>query len=107
MAYDSELDLALERVTGAFGMEKKKMFGGTCYLEDKKMVCGTWKDNVILRLSETDGERALKEKKADVFDITGRPMKGWVMINKKYLSDALIRDWVEQARIHVKSIVKK
>jgi len=83
------------------------MFGGTCYLEKEKMVCGIWKDNLILRLGEEQGVRALQNKKVRVFDITGKPMKGWVMINKKHLSPKTINEWIQKARDHVKTLKGK
>jgi hypothetical protein len=107
MAYDNELDELLNSKVMKYNMTKKKMFGGTCYLEKDKMVCGIWKDNIILRLGEEEAERALKEKKAMVFDITGKPMKGWVMINRKNINARNIGPWIELAREHVKSIKKK
>lgn len=107
MAYDIELDELLTSKVSKYKMEKKKMFGGTCYLENEKMVCGIWKDNIILRLSEEEGEKALKEKKAVVFDITGKPMKGWIMINKKKINENNIDCWIELARNNVKNIKKK
>jgi hypothetical protein len=107
MAYDIELDELLSSKVMKFKMKKKNMFGGTCYLEKEKMVCGIWKDNIILRLGDKEAERALKEKKAVVFDITGKPMKGWVMINRKNINARNIDRWIDLARENVKSIKKK
>ncbi len=107
MAYDVALDELLAAKVKKYKMEKKKMFGGTCYLENDKMVCGIWKDSAIFRLSEAEGEKALKEKNALVFDITGRPMKGMVMVPKEKLNDENIGHWIELARENVKSIKKK
>ena len=106
MAYDMELDELLNLKVMKFKMKKKKMFGGTCYLENEKMVCGIWKDNIILRLGEEESEKALKEKKAIVFDITGKPMKGWVMVNKRKINDKTMDHWIELARRNVKNIKK-
>ena len=107
MPYDIELDLLLEKRLNKYNVEKKKMFGGTCYMENDKMVCGVWKDNIILRLGEEESIKAVKEKKAEEFDITGKPMKGWIMIKKKdKLTEESIIYWTELARKHVKKIKK-
>jgi hypothetical protein len=104
MAYDVELDDLLDKKVSTYKMEKKKMFGGTCYIENRNMVCGIWKDFIILRLGQTESEKALKEKKAVPFDITGKPMKGWVMINKKKITERNISQWIELARKNVKTL---
>ena len=106
MAYDLELDELLNSKVMKYNMKKKKMFGGTCYLENEKMVCGIWKDNIILRIGEEESVKALKEKKAMVFDITGKPMKGWVMVNKRNINGRNIGHWIELARKNVNNIVK-
>jgi hypothetical protein len=107
MAYDIELDELLNKKVSKYKMEKKNMFGGTCYLENEKMVCGIWKDNIILRLGEEEGSKFIKEKKAAVFDITGKAMKGWVMINKKKIIENELNNWIELARNNVNNIKKK
>jgi len=38
MVFDDNLDLMLRAITEKEGMVRKKMFGGTCYLLDNKMV---------------------------------------------------------------------
>ena len=107
MAYDAALDDLLGAKVRKYRMKKKKMFGGTCYLENDKMVCGVWKDNVIFRVGESEGEKALREKKALVFDMVGRPMKGLVMVEKKNIDEKNVDYWIELARKNVKKIKKK
>ena len=101
MAYDEDLDLRIRAIVDRFAMERKKMFGGTCYLEGGKMVCGVWKDNIILRLGMEESEKALSLPGVKVFDITGKPMKGWVMIARKDLEIAEIEGWIAKARSFV------
>jgi len=48
--------------------------------EQKRMFGGVYKDFLILRLGEDLAEDALKLPGTKPFDITGRPMKGWVMV---------------------------
>jgi TfoX/Sxy family transcriptional regulator of competence genes len=84
MAYDEDLDLKLRAITEKWGCVRKKMFGGTCYLLGKKMLCGVYKDFLILRLGEESATRLLGKEGARPFDITGRPMKGWLMMPSIY-----------------------
>lgn len=59
------------------------MFGGVCHLLNGNMFGGVYKDKLILRLGVDETEKALKQKYIVPFDITGKPMKGWVMVEKK------------------------
>lgn len=98
MAYDQELDARVEEVLGAWGATRKKMFGGTCYIIDGKMVAGVHGDSVILRLSAVEGMAALRLPNVRPFDISKNPMPGWVMVGPDGLDDASLEDWLEQAR---------
>jgi len=63
------------------GIEEKKMFGGIGFLLNGNMLVGVWKESLIVRLGPEDGEEALKEPHVREFDITGRAMKGWVLVD--------------------------
>jgi len=42
------------------------------------------------------------------FDITGRPMKGWVMMESQgFGTDAALKEWLDQARQFVKALPAK
>src|SRR2546426_6404780 len=62
------------------GVEEKKMFGGVGFLLHGNMLVGVWKDSLIVRLGPEESEGALREPHVKEFDITGRPMKGWVLV---------------------------
>jgi hypothetical protein len=83
MPYNEELDLKISVVISGWGTTRKKMFGGTCHLINGNMMCGDNKDYLILRPGETQGNEALKQPHVKPFDITGRPMKGWVMVSEE------------------------
>jgi len=59
----------------------KKMFGGVCYLYDGNMAFGIWHEYLIVRLGDAKkAQTAIDAGIAEPFDVTGKPMKGWVMI---------------------------
>lgn len=98
MAYDLELDSRITEVVTSWGATRKKMFGGTCHLLDGNMLCGVHNDHLIVRLGKDAGRAALEEAHTRPMDITGRPMKGWVMVSPEgYAGDAL-GGWLEKAR---------
>lgn len=88
--YDDEIKGEVDRmVAGMKGVTSKKMFGGVCYLYRGNMAFGIYKDCLIVRLgSQEQAQRFIEEKTALPFDITGRPMKGWVMIPRARLNNA-------------------
>src|SRR5205823_6267432 len=68
-------------------VEEKKMFGGVGFLLNGNMLVGVWKDSLIVRLGPDEGEEAHLEPHVREFDITGRPMKGWVLVEPEGVED--------------------
>ncbi|MGD9489583.1 MAG: TfoX/Sxy family protein [Calditrichaceae bacterium] len=81
MSYDRTLSDRIDKiVSGWTGIEIKKMFGGVGYLVNGNMCCGIHKNYLVLRMDPETSEKIAKEPYSKPFDITGRPMKGWVMV---------------------------
>ena len=84
------------------------MFGGVCHLLNGNMVCGVYKDYLILRLGQKASSAALKKAHTRPFDITGKPMKSWVMIDEGgFQSEDQLRSWLNQAKDFVKTLPPK
>ena len=80
------------------GIEEKKMFGGVGFLLNGNLLVGVWKDSLCVRLGPDKGDEALKEPHVEEFDITGRPMKGWVLVEPEGVADDdPLGDWVGRA----------
>lgn len=95
MAYDQGL---AERVRELFadrpGIVEKKMFGGLCWLINGNMAGGVYKEFLIVRVGPDKEAAALVQPHARRFDITGRPMKGWVMVSSEgYEEDEDLARW--------------
>jgi TfoX/Sxy family transcriptional regulator of competence genes len=79
-------------------VEEKKMFGGIGFLLNGNLLVGVWKDSLIVRLGPNEGEEALKEPHVKEFDITGKPMKGWVLVEPEGVEDDHhLKDWIKRA----------
>jgi TfoX/Sxy family transcriptional regulator of competence genes len=79
-------------------IEEKKMFGGVGFLLNGNMLVGVWKDSLIVRLGPDAYEDALQEPHVREFDITGKPMKGWVMVEPEGVEDdEQLAGWIERA----------
>ena len=108
MAYSEAL---CERLRDAVdlipNLTEKKMFGGVGFLLHGNMMVGIWKDFLILRLGVEEATKAIKKKHVKLFDITGTPMKGWVMIDENDVDDKALREWVTKARTFVAELPAK
>ena len=63
------------------GLAEKKMFGGLAMLLHGNMAVGVHGEGLIVRADPADQEALLAEPGARVFDLTGRRMKGWLLVD--------------------------
>ena len=63
------------------GLVEKKMFGGVGYILLGNMAIGVLGSNLIVRVGATEYAEALAQPHVKVFDMTGRPMQGWVLVS--------------------------
>ena len=103
MAYDQSLANLIRAELGPIsGLVEKKMFGGTGFLVQGNMACGVHGNDLIVRVGPERYEEALATPHAKPFDMTGRPMSGWVVVTPAGVSSeddlqAWIRQGVEYA----------
>lgn len=97
MPYDENLALKVSAILGNLpGITVKKMFGGVGCLLNGNMACGVHKEYLIVRVGPDQYQRALEKPHVKVFDITGRPMKGWVMVTPDgFASEVSLINWVQ------------
>ena len=108
MGYNQHLEGRILDIVADWGnVASKKMFGGIGHLINGNMFCGVYKDYLILRLGEEAAKKALAKPFVRPFDITGRPMKGWVMVEEGGFGGHKLKTWLEQARQFVESLPKK
>ena len=98
MAYDGRLAQRIqEAMADQPGLVERKMFGGVGYMLQGNMACGVNKDDLIIRVGPERYEKALAMPHTRVFDMTGRPMRGWVVVKADgYASDKDLQGWVGQ-----------
>jgi TfoX/Sxy family transcriptional regulator of competence genes len=90
------------------GVEEKKMFGGLGFLLNGNLLVGVWHDSLIVRVGPEGSDDALAEEHVREFDITGKPMKGWVVVEPDGLeSDDRVAEWVERAMKFVSTLARK
>ena len=89
-------------------IKEKKMFGGLGFLLNGNMLVGVWKDSLIVRVGPDAYENALREPHVKDFDITGKPMKGWIMVEPDGVEkEDQLKNWIERAEKFVKTLPEK
>ena len=93
---------------GAESLTEKRMFGGVGFMVHGNMACGEHKGRVIVRVGSPDYEALLALPGVSPFDITGRPMKGWVMVDGQVCdADEDLAQWVERGLTYARTLPPK
>ena len=108
MAFDAELAQRIrDRMTAVAGVSERKMFGGLAFLTSGNMTVGVNGDDLVVRIDPEAMDAALAEPGVRPFDMTGRPMRGWIMVASDGLSDDDLERWIDQARSYVATLPPK
>ena len=99
MAFD---EILTARIRAALArkknVEEKRIFCGLCFLLNFNILVGVWKDSLIARLGPEQGDEALLEPHVKIFDITGKLMKTWILVEPEgVVEDEQLKDWIQQA----------
>lgn len=97
MAYDLNLAERVRSELNNIPFVEKKMFGGVGFLLNGNMACGVNKDNLIVRVDPEKQTTLLKQAHAKPFDLTGKPMKGWLIVEADGVkTDTQLNTWVRE-----------
>lgn len=109
MSYDPGLAARLEELlSGRPGYQSKKMFGGIGWLLNGNMCVAVWKNWLIARVGPEAENKARSKPHTKDFDITGKPMKGWIMVAPEGIDrDSDFEKYVALAESFVKILPRK
>ncbi|GAA3846627.1 TfoX/Sxy family protein [Streptomyces coacervatus] len=98
MAYDEGLAERIRQHLGADpDMAEKRMFGGIAFLLHGNMAVGVSGDDLMVRVGPDATDAALARPGAQLFDMTGRPMRGWVVVDSSALTeDEALAEWIDE-----------
>jgi len=97
MAYNLNLAERIRSELGEVPFVEKNMFGGVGFLLNGNMACGVNKDNLIVRVDPEKHSELLENPHAKPFDLTGRPMKGWLMVEPQgYNTPKQLGAWIKE-----------
>ena len=109
MACDEFLVTRIRALLGPLpDLVEKKMFGGVGFLVSGNMACGVHKNDLIVRVGVAKYTEALSRPYTRPFDMTGRPMAGWVMVEPEgCATESNLKIWVEQGLAFARSLPAK
>lgn len=83
MAYDQKLaDRIRTRMASLPNVAEKEMMGGLTFMLNDKMCVGIIKNEMMCRIDPELHEMAVEQRGCRTMDFTGRPMKGYVLIDE-------------------------
>jgi TfoX/Sxy family transcriptional regulator of competence genes len=100
MPYNKAIEDRIDHLIADWqNIEKKKMFGGICYLTNGNMCFGIWQEYLIVRMNPEAAGEKLRLPHVHPFAVTGKPMKGWLMVAEEgWRSEEELRDWLAIGR---------
>jgi TfoX/Sxy family transcriptional regulator of competence genes len=109
MAFDEDLARRVrDRLAGETGVTEKAMFGGLAFLLDGNMAVGLSGDELMVRVGPEASDDALERPHTRPFDMTGRPMKGWILVAPEGVAgERELAAWVAQGVDFARSLPAK
>ncbi|MEV5974085.1 TfoX/Sxy family protein [Streptomyces sp. NPDC051921] len=100
MAFDEGLAERIRvHLSGDPACTEQRMFGGIAFLCAGNMAVGVTGEDLMVRVGPDATEDALARPGARLFDMTGRPMRGWVVVDAAAVAeDAALADWIDRGR---------
>ena len=97
VAYDEKLAERIRTLLDGEPVTEKKMFGGLAFLVGGNMsVAASGQGGLMVRCDPDQTEALSREPGAEVMEMRGRTMNGWLRVSTDVLDDATLRTWVER-----------
>jgi TfoX/Sxy family transcriptional regulator of competence genes len=109
VAYDEGLATRLlDLLEGEPGLAEKKMFGGLAVMLGGNLAVGVFGDDLLVRADPAQQDQLLAEPGARPFEMTRRPMKGWIVVDASMCAeDEDLSRWVSRGVEHARSLPPK
>ncbi|MFJ6391117.1 TfoX/Sxy family protein [Streptomyces sp. NPDC091972] len=109
MAYDEGLAERIRHCLGAHpGVAERRMFGSITFLYRGNLAVGVTGDDLMVRIGPDATDAALARPGTRPCDMTGRPMRGWVLVaGSAVTEDEALRAWVDEGRAFAASLPPK
>ena len=106
MSVDENLvDRVRRRIGKRSGVSERKMFGCIGFFLDGNLACGVHEKDLIVRVGANSVDAALQEARTRRFDLSGRPMKGWLLVQVD--DDKALSRWINRGLTYAATLPKK
>ena len=109
MAYSENTAARVRQALAAGdGVAERRRFGGLVFMVKGNMGCGVEQDRLMLRVGPEQYAAALEQPYAGVMDFTGRPLRGFVVVQPAgFATAAALPEWVNRALSFVQTLPAK
>ena len=108
MAFDEQMAEEMRAALGRrTGLVEKRMFGGLAWMRHGNMLCGLLQRDYIFRVGAAQEAQALSRPGARPMTITGRAMRGFVMVEGGAAIEDGLEDWIALAQRHAATLPPK
>jgi len=109
MAYNAGLaDDIRAHIGNRTDLTEKEMFGGIAFMVGGNMAVGVSGDDLMVRVGKETYDDALTETGVREFDMSGRPMRGWVLVSDAgYSTEADLESWIDRGVSYAESLPPK
>lgn len=92
MARDTALEsLIAGDLAGLEPLDRRRMFGGLCWMWRGNLLCGADQQGLLLRLGKGRDEGVLTEPGVSPMVMGGKRMEGWIRLSPAAAGDATLR----------------
>ena len=106
MSIDEDLaERVRRRLAGRQGLSERRMFGCLAFFLHGNLACGVHEDELIVRVNPDEVESLLKQRHTRRFDLSGRPMKGWLLV--RVAQPAALSRWVDRGIAYAATLPRK
>jgi len=108
MAYDKTISARIDKlIRNKKNFTQKKLIGGVGYMYNGNICIGVYKDELLIRCFPEETDALIARKNVRAFDITSKPMKGWLLVSKDGIKGRDLQKWFEKSLAFVQTLPKK
>jgi TfoX/Sxy family transcriptional regulator of competence genes len=94
MTLEDRIDAAL----GPLPTERKRMFGGVCFMLNDNMLLGTFRGGLMVRVAKADHAATVTLPGASPMVMKDRVMEGFILVDEGAVeTDTALQGWISKA----------
>jgi TfoX/Sxy family transcriptional regulator of competence genes len=91
----------------AAAVHEVRMFGGIAFMLNGNMLVGVSSRGLLARVGRDAQAEALARPGAELMEMRGRRMPGYVFVDPEALTEAVVAEWLTLARAFVETLPRK